>query len=310
LKRPSPVLSALVAGGLLLASLLAGCDGRASATPTPTGGAPAFTVVASFYPVYIAALQLTKDVPGVDVVLLAPPSTGCLHDYSLTSGDMVKLSGADVLFVNGDGMENFLTGVATDFPKLRVIEASRGIATVTGPDGAPDPHVWATPKGAAAQLANLAAGLALADPAHATLYASNESRYGALLAALDRAVEALLAPFRGAKMLAGHSSFLYFARDYGIGVLGIFGLDDGQAVGTGTLARMIDDAKAQKASLIVTDPQFPAIAGETVARETGLPLCIFDSVAGGTLTGPAARDEYLTRMDANLERLAQALEAT
>jgi len=111
-------------------------------------------------------------------------------------------------------------------------------------------------------------------------------------------------------MLSGHSSFLYFARDYGFEVLGIFGLDDGQTIGSGELARMIDAAKTQSASLIVTDPQYPAVVGETIARETGLPSCVFDAVAGGTLLGEAARDDYLNRMDANLERLLKALEAT
>lgn len=292
---------------LVPAILVSGCS--TSPRPSPTSGEKTLSIVASFYPVYLDVLQLTKDIPGVDVTLLVPPSTGCLHDYALTGGDMKTLTGADVLVVNGGGMEGFLTQLATDFPRLVVIESSRGIVPVLDPLGATDPHVWTSPKSASVQLSNIAQDLAAADPVHAALYSANATRYGEALAALDRRAETLLAPYAGTHVLAGHSSFLYFARDYGFDVIGLFGLDDGQTVGTGELSRMIDAAKALPGSLIVSDPQYPAIAGETVARETGLQACVFDSVAGGTLEGSAALDDYLDRMNANLDRLVKTLEA-
>ena len=296
------VLSLLVPG-----LLVSGCS--TSPRPSPTPGEKKLSIVASFYPVYLDVLQLTKDVPGVDATLLVPPSTGCLHDYALTGGDMKTLTGADVLVVNGGGMEGFLTQLATDFSGLTVIESSQGIVPVLDPLGATDPHVWTSPKSASIQLSNIARGLAEADPAHAVLYAANATRYGEALAALDRRAETVFAPYVGTHVLAGHSSFLYFARDYGFEVIGLFGLDDGQTVGTGELSRMIDAAKTLPGSLIVSDPQYPAIAGETVARETGLQACVFDSVAGGTLEGAAALNDYLDRMNANLDRLVQALES-
>ena len=52
---------------------------------TAAGAAP-LRIVTSFYPVYIATLNVAKDVPGVEVVNLTPPLTGCLHDYQMTAG--------------------------------------------------------------------------------------------------------------------------------------------------------------------------------------------------------------------------------
>ena len=304
-----PFVIACIACVLLLGSVLLGSGCTAAPTAAPSGEEAPLSIVASFYPVYIDVLQLAKDVPGVSVTLLVPPSTGCLHDYSLTSGDMKALTVADVLVVNGGGMEGFLTQLATDFPALAVVESSKGIDLLLDPTGATDPHIWTSPKSAAVQLSNIARGLAASDPSHAALYTANAERYGAELTALDQKAVSLLAPFRGTHVLAGHSSFLYFARDYGFDVIGLFGLDDGQTVGTLELSRMIDAAKALPGTLVVTDPQYPAVAGGTVVRETGLPTCVFDSVAGGTLEGPAAMNDYLDRMDANLDRLVQALEA-
>lgn len=64
-------------------------------------------VVTSFYPMYIAAMNVIGDTPGVDLQNLSEPQTGCLHDYQLTPADMKLLSGADVFIVNGGGIESF-----------------------------------------------------------------------------------------------------------------------------------------------------------------------------------------------------------
>ena len=47
--------------------------------------ASAETVVASFYPIYLFALNLLEGVEGVELVSLAEPTSGCLHDYQLQS---------------------------------------------------------------------------------------------------------------------------------------------------------------------------------------------------------------------------------
>ena len=67
-----------------------------------------FTIVTSFYPMYIDVINITKGVDGVKVVNMTKPQTGCLHDYQLTTEDMKTLEKADLFVANGAGMENFL----------------------------------------------------------------------------------------------------------------------------------------------------------------------------------------------------------
>ena len=64
-----------------------------------------FTVVASFYPVYIAAVNIAGDVDGVEVVNLVSNRAGCLHDYQMSPADRLTLEAADVLIENGAGAE-------------------------------------------------------------------------------------------------------------------------------------------------------------------------------------------------------------
>ena len=59
------------------------------------------TVVTSFYPMYIAALNVCDGVEGIHLENLSEPQTGCLHDYQLTPEDMKLLQTADVFIVNG-----------------------------------------------------------------------------------------------------------------------------------------------------------------------------------------------------------------
>ena len=53
-----------------------------------------FTIVTSFYPMYIDVINITKGVDGVKVVNMTKPQTGCLHDYQLTTEDMKTLEKA------------------------------------------------------------------------------------------------------------------------------------------------------------------------------------------------------------------------
>ena len=86
------------------------------------------TVVTSFFPIYVFALNLTQGIDGVRVESLTAPETGCLHDYQLQTGDMKLLNRADVFLINGAGMEGYLANVFEAFPELPVVDASVGVA--------------------------------------------------------------------------------------------------------------------------------------------------------------------------------------
>jgi len=86
-----------------------------------------FVVVTSFYPMYIAAMNVIGDTEGVTLKNLSEPQTGCLHDFQLTPADMKLLSTADAFIINGGGIESFMEDIAKQYPDLVVIEACEGI---------------------------------------------------------------------------------------------------------------------------------------------------------------------------------------
>ena len=96
------------------------------------------TVVTSFYPMYIATLNIVDGVEGVRLENLSEPQTGCLHDFQLTPEDMKLLSTADVFVINGGGIESFMSDVAKAYPKLDVVEACDDVALLSEDDADSD----------------------------------------------------------------------------------------------------------------------------------------------------------------------------
>lgn len=86
-----------------------------------------YSMVTSFYPMYIIALNLADDIEELDVQSLTDFTVGCLHDYQLTTSDMRLLSNGDLFIMNGGGMENYLEDVIKNYPDMPMIDLSEGI---------------------------------------------------------------------------------------------------------------------------------------------------------------------------------------
>ena len=294
---PKTLLLFFLGGQAMLSSSAAGAE----AAP---GKCPQTVVVTSFYPIYIMALNAVKGVPGVSVQNLTLPSAGCLHDYTLTVGDMKKLANAALLITNGAGMESFVERVATQYPKLRVVPLARGIPLIRGNRGAPvNPHVWVSVSNAITEVNNLGEAMEAFDPVHAPLYRANASRYVAKLDALRTRMRAALSPYRGRKIITFHEAFPYFAQEFGLEIAAVVEREPGSQPSAQELAHTIDLIKKQGIHVIFSEPQYPASAAATIAHETGARVYMLDPA----VTGPDDPDAYLRIMDANLAVLTKAL---
>ena len=250
--------------------------------------------VTSFYPMYVFAQNVAKDVPGVNVVNMAGESAGCLHDYQLKTRDMVMLEEASALVINGGGMEQFMDKVIASRPQLPVIDASAGIEMLCMEDGhehhdhdhdhdhgALNAHVWLDPALAIRQVENIAEGLAQADPANAGAYRANAEAYIARLEALDSELAAILANDAGKEIITFHESFTYFAHAYGLHVAGVISVNSGEEPSTRQIAKVCDLVREKNVKALFVEPQYPAKSAETIARETGAKVYTLYPVVSG-----------------------------
>lgn len=84
------------------------------------------TLAAVTYPVYLFARELTRGAAGVEVTLIINQSVSCVHDYTLSVRDMKVLDGADVVLLNGAGLEDSMSG-ALEAAHTPQIDCSAGI---------------------------------------------------------------------------------------------------------------------------------------------------------------------------------------
>ena len=158
----------------LLCILLCGCDG-------PTEAAD---IAATPLPMWQFTCRITEGT-GLTVTRLVTESVSCLHDYTLTVGQMKAIEGAHVVVISGAGLEEFLEDALSDAP---VIDAAAGIPLLEG--GHPhhhegeepheedhhhehDPHLWLSPAHAMEQARNICAGLSAIYPEFASIFEEN-----------------------------------------------------------------------------------------------------------------------------------------
>ena len=92
-------------------------------------------IVTTTLPVTVFTLNVVGQTPGVRVEMLLPPNLGCPHDYDLTPGEMKRISRAEVIIVNGLGLEEFLgKPLKQANPRARLITATDGIVALKGPE--------------------------------------------------------------------------------------------------------------------------------------------------------------------------------
>ena len=259
-------------------------------------------VVTSFYPVYVATLNISAGVPGVEVHSLTSPHIGCLHDYQLTAGDVRQLADADLLLANGAGMETFLGKVKEQSPSLRVVDVSGGIPLMDG-----NPHVWVSFEGASRQVDNIAEALALAAPEKADTFRANAETYKAALAALDEKMKSSLAPYAGTPIVTFHEAFPYFARDYKLDLVGVIAREPGTEPSARELADTIGLVRERKVKALFAEPQFADKSAQVISRETGVKVYELDPVVTGPSESSEARGAYLRAMEKNLVVLQEAL---
>ncbi len=259
-------------------------------------------VITSLYPIHIATLNVVAGVPDLKVQCLAPPDGGCLHDFSLSADDMVRLSKADVVICNGMGADSFLDEPMSRLGNVKVINASEGIEPIMG-EGEVNPHVWLGIALHMRQVRRIAEGLAAADPDHADRYAENATAYMQRLDSLRKRFLKDVNEIQQKNIVTFHDAFPYFAAEFGFKIAAVVQRHPGSEPGAQELKKTIQTVRAKRIRAIFAEPQFPSGSAKVIAGETGAKVLMLDPV----VTGPIRADAYIQAMERNLAILREGL---
>lgn len=258
------------------------------------------TVVTSFYPVYIAAMNVIGDAENVRLENLSEPQTGCLHDFQLTPEDMKLLSTADVFIVNGGGIETFMKDVASAYPELVIVEACEFVELLSDGDET-NAHAWLGVSGYRDMVQGIAEGLASADSMHEPLYRKNAAEYDDKLEKLQEKQQEVIRKLSGKNVVLFHEAFDYIAQDYGMNVSCVLDLDEERPVSAGEVSGVLSAVRDENANLILAEELYGKGVAEAVQKEADVTVVYLNPLNRGEYE----KDSYLKGMEQNIKLLQE-----
>ncbi len=323
---------------LLALLLLAGCGAQEAGT----AGAARETAAAALEPAALAAGErlrvaattnligdTVRQVAGdrVELTVLLPPGTDP-HAYTATPQDMVALTNAQLIFVNGLGLEEALLPTLDEISGVPVVSINEAVTPLAedaeneeegeagehADEGAHehtvDPHTWQDVRNVRQWALTVAEALAARDPAHAAAYRDAAAAYAAELDALHSEVAAALEaiPPERRILVTDHETFAYFAAAYGFEVTAAVIPSFSTLATLSARERAALQAQIEEANvpvLFVGNTVSPDLV-QQLAQDAGIAAVPLFSDSLSAPDGPAAT--YVAMMRANVARIIEALQ--
>ena len=204
------------------------------------------------------------------------------HTFEPAPSDAVILSEADILIMNGLYLEEPTLELAeatmadgTEILKLAdlTITEEEWAFDFSFPEegGHPNPHLWINVPYALNYAVLAQAKLAELVPDQADYFAENLTRYTDVLNRLDAAIMegVQTIPEQNRKLLTYHDSYAYFARRYGMTVIGAAQPSDFSEPSASEVAGLIDQIREEQIPAVFGSEVFPSDVLEQIASETG-----------------------------------------
>ncbi len=284
LRAPRGAL-ALAAATIVLALLGAGCGSSGSSDGK-------LDVVATTTQIGDWVREVGGNAVSVDQVL--QPNTDP-HEYEPRPSDVESAAGAALVFANGDELDSWIDQIVSDGGSgAEVVDLGAAV-----PDRLPgessgaeasryDPHWWHDPRNAESAVREIARRLAAADPARRAVYRHNAVIYLERLRRLDAGIADCIdtVPVAGRKLVTDHDAFGYFARRYGIDVIGaVIPSQTTQAQPSAKdVSELIELIEREGVKAVFPESSLSAKVADAISRQTGASA---DYALYGDSLGPA-----------------------
>lgn len=302
------LFAALLAAALLLTTA---CGGGSA----PTGQEDdTLHILATTYPVYLFTTAVTEGVEGVEVTRLITEEVSCLHDYTLSVSDMKAIEKADVIVMNGVGLEDFMAD-ALAASRAAVIDCSEGIELLPAAghhdhdhghehDGEHyDPHIWLDPQRAIQMAARIRDGLMEIDQIHTDAYLSNGTLVTALLTSWHSNLRDILTSDANTAssnrdLITFHDGFQYFADAFDLTILKAIEEEEGAEASAAEIKEIVALIEEHDIPVIFTEVNGSDSTAQAIARETGVRVAQLTTLMSGD------GDELSCYLDAQLSNAA------
>jgi len=218
----------------------------------------------------------------VDVEVLLPLGTDP-HSFTPSPGDISRLAEAELVFINGAGLEEFLSqmiesaGVDVQLVDLSASLPLRSMqSTDPTEEHGKDPHTWMDPNNVIIWAEIVADELSTLDPQNQATYQDNAKQLQTELEELDLWVKSQVAqiPVERRRLVTDHLVFGYFADRYGFQQVGaiIPGFSTLAEPSALELAQLEDAIKAYNIPALFVSWSGNRNLADRIAEDTGVRL--------------------------------------
>ncbi|MDJ0339786.1 metal ABC transporter substrate-binding protein [Cryobacterium sp. PH31-O1] len=309
----------------LLASAALALSGCSAGTTANADGGPAdLKIVATTTQVADFTRNVIGDAADVDLTQLIQPNQSA-HSYDPSAADLTALGAADVLVINGVGLEEWLDdAIAASGFDGATIDADTGIAIseigageehADGADEADahaddahaddahtdetedahahdgdDPHIWTNVQNAETIVATITDGLTAVDAGNTATFESNATAYTAQLVALDGWIRTNVetVPESDRLLVSNHDALGYFTAAYHIDYVGsvIPSFDDNAEPSAAEIDTLVAAITATGVTAVFSEASLSPKTAATIATEAGVTVYSGDDALYVDSLGP------------------------
>ncbi len=264
-------------------------------------------IAATIFPLADIAQHVASSEPmgfkpggGEAKVVTILPAGANPHTFELAPQAIKELEGARIIFVIGHGFDDWIKTIGESLPKAKIFTVDSGINLVKL--GSEDPHYWLSIANVKIIAKNIARALSELEPEKKDRYEGNLLRYLGQLDETDRSIRRMLSNLPVRKIITFHDGWRYFARDYGLEVVGSVEPSQGSEPTPKRLTHLADVIREQKIKVLFSEPAVSKTVAESLAKDFHLRLYELDPMGGSS-----NRKSFLDLMMANAHTIREAL---
>jgi zinc transport system substrate-binding protein len=275
-----------------------------------------FQIIASFYPLAYFAEQIGGEF--VQVENLSGEKD--LHDFEITPKDLSKMEKANLVILQGGGMESWRTettkALRDNGVKVFVVEEHITFFSNNNEEegheheeeghhhhGEFNPHTWLSPMLSDQVSAFILAELIALDPEHKEEYEKNAKILSDKFRAIDAEARTSFTSCSKKTAVVGHDAFLYFANAYGFTTLPLSGISTSDSPSAKKMSEAKTFLESEGIRYILGEQNETNSFSETLAKESGVQILLLDPIEK-----TIENENYFSRMQENIKIFHTALE--
>lgn len=263
-------------------------------------------VIATFYPVYLGTLNIATGIEDIEISNLTSDVKACIHDYTLSTVQMIEVTEALLLITNGAGMEPFITNIIKNNKDVNIIDTSINtniIKKTYKSESITNSHIYLSINNYIIQIENICEALKSVDKDNAKKYEQNKNKYIKELELLNDHLKKVKDKINGTKIIIYNEAIQYIASDLDLQVVENLEIDHESGISPSGVAHAIDTIKKENIKYIFVPKDYDKKIINNIIKGLGITIIELDLLTHGEDN----KNVYINVFKENLNNIEKAM---